>query len=61
VGFDSSRAESMITKKEAFGLFSIRERLEHLGGKLEIESSSGCGCRITITSPLKREDIREGK
>jgi PAS domain S-box-containing protein len=61
VGFDSARAESMITKKEAFGLFSIRERLEHLGGNLDIKSSPGRGCRITITSPLKREDIREGK
>ena len=60
VGFDSVRAESLITKKEAFGLFSIQERLEHLGGNLQIESSPGCGCRITITSPLKREDIREG-
>jgi PAS domain S-box-containing protein len=61
VGFDSARAESLITKKEAFGLFSIRERLEHLGGNLQIKSSPGCGCRITITSPLKREDIREDK
>jgi signal transduction histidine kinase len=54
VGFDSTKAESLITSKEAFGLFSIRERLEHLGGNLEIKSSPGCGCRITITSPLKR-------
>jgi PAS domain S-box-containing protein len=61
VGFDSAGAESLITGKEAFGLFSIRERLEPLGGNLEIKSSPGCGCRITITSPLKREDIREGK
>ena len=61
VGFESARAESLITKKEAFGLFSIRERLESLGGNLEIKSSPGCGCRITITSPLKREDISEGK
>jgi len=52
VGFDSAKAESMITNKKTFGLFSIRERLEHLGGNLEIESAPGCGCRITITSPL---------
>jgi len=61
LGFDSARAESMITDKKAFGLFSIRERLEHLGGNLDIKSSPGCGCRITITSPLKREDINEGR
>ncbi len=61
VGFDSAGAESLITGKDAFGLFSIRERLEHLGGNLEIDSSPGCGCRITITSPLKRENISKDK
>jgi len=61
VGFDSAKAESMITNKKTFGLFSIRERLEHLGGNLEIKSSPGCGCRITITSPLSRENISEDK
>ncbi|MHC4691239.1 MAG: PAS domain S-box protein [Planctomycetota bacterium] len=61
VGFDSASAESLITGKNAFGLFSIRERLEHLGGNLEIDSSPGCGCRITITSPLKQENISKEK
>ncbi len=61
LGFDSANAELMINNKKAFGLFSIRERLEHLGGNLDIKSSPGCGCRVTITSPLKREDIREDK
>lgn len=61
VGFDSTKAESLITSKEAFGLFSIRERLEHLGGNLEIKSSPGCGCRVTITSPLKQEIIDKDK
>ncbi|MGB2807213.1 MAG: PAS domain S-box protein [Sedimentisphaerales bacterium] len=61
VGFDSTKAESLIISKEAFGLFSIRERLEHLGGNLEIMSSPGCGCRVTITSPLSREEISKDK
>ena len=61
LGFDSAKAESMITNKKAFGLFSIRERLEHFGGNLKIESESGCGCRITITSPLSREEISKDK
>jgi PAS domain S-box-containing protein len=61
LGFDSAKAESMITNKKTFGLFSIRERLEHFGGNLEIESESGCGCRITITSPLRQKDISEDK
>jgi signal transduction histidine kinase len=61
LGFDSDKAESMITNKKAFGLFSIRERLEHFGGNLDIDSAPGCGCRVTITSPLKREDIIKDK
>jgi len=61
VGFDSTKAESLIISKEAFGLFSIRERLEHLGGNLDIISSPGCGCRVTITSPLSREEISKDK
>ena len=52
IGFDSAKAESVITDKKAFGLFSIRERLEHLGGNLDIESAPGCVARITIVSPL---------
>jgi PAS domain S-box-containing protein len=61
LGFEPAKVKSMITNKKAFGLFSIRERLEHFGGNLEIESESGCGCRVTITSPLKREDISKDK
>jgi len=34
-----------------FGLFSIRERLRHLGGQLIIESRPGQGTRITMVSP----------
>ncbi|MHC4286386.1 MAG: sensor histidine kinase [Planctomycetota bacterium] len=61
LGFEPAEAESMVTNKEAFGLFSIRERLEHLGGNLDIDSAPGCGCRITITSPLSREKISKDK
>jgi len=38
-----------------FGLFGIRERLDLIGGGLEIESSPGNGCRCTITTPLGSE------
>jgi signal transduction histidine kinase len=33
------------------GLFSIRERLEALGGTLEIDSARGRGTRVTLTVP----------
>jgi CheY-like chemotaxis protein len=35
-----------------FGLFSIRERLDMLGGRMEIDSSPGHGSRFTLTVPL---------
>jgi len=34
-----------------FGLFSIRERLERMGGRLELHASSGKGTRATIFAP----------
>lgn len=38
-----------------FGLFSIRERLDLLGGSLRIESAPGQGARFTITVPSRPE------
>jgi signal transduction histidine kinase len=36
-----------------FGLFSIRERLIHFGGSLDIQSCKGKGTRITLSVPLE--------
>jgi PAS domain S-box-containing protein len=35
-----------------FGLFSIRERLNQMGGSLEIDSRPGQGCRSILRAPL---------
>ncbi len=35
-----------------FGLFSIKERMEYWGGRLEIDSAPGQGTRTTIVLPL---------
>ena len=40
---------------EGFGLFSIQERLHHIGGHIKAESEPGHGTRVTVTAPLKRE------
>ena len=34
-----------------FGLFSIHERMDDLGGSLQIESETGKGCRAILTAP----------
>jgi signal transduction histidine kinase len=36
-----------------FGLFSIRERLELLGGRMEVATAPGRGTRITISAPSR--------
>jgi PAS domain S-box-containing protein len=53
VGFDPAETASMAAGRAEFGLFSIRERLEELGGLLEIDSAPGGGCNVTMTAPLK--------
>jgi len=60
VGFDPVEVTSMAAKRAEFGLFSIRERLEQLGGLIEIDSKIGRGSKITMTAPLKCEDVADG-
>lgn len=38
---------------EKFGLFTIRERLELLGGQMDTRSTPGSGTRIILTAPLE--------
>ena len=56
VGFDPVEVTSMAAKRAEFGLFSIRERLEQLGGLIEIDSRTGRGSKITMTAPLKYDN-----
>ncbi len=51
IGFAASEADRRI-KKGGFGLFSIRERLMHQGGRLEIASSPAAGSCVTLMSPM---------
>ena len=38
-----------------FGLFHIRERLDYVGGSMEIHSGRGCGTRIILLAPLNKD------
>jgi len=53
IGFNASETISSLSKNNSFGLFSIKERLNYLGGHLEIKSTPGHGTRITLHAPLK--------
>ncbi len=56
VGFDPSEVRARRGKTGGFGLFSISERMNYLGGKKEILSEFGHGTRITLTAPLLLEE-----
>lgn len=54
VGFqpgDSPRVDL----EDGFGLFSVRERINSIGGTLDIESSPGSGTRVHVTVPLQSD------
>lgn len=46
IGFDPTGS------RKGFGLFSIRERFEHLKGRVDIESTPGRGTRTRISVPM---------
>ncbi|MBI5486571.1 MAG: sensor histidine kinase [Deltaproteobacteria bacterium] len=48
VGFDPS----ILAEPRGFGLFSIQERLSHVGGGAVVESAPGRGTRVTLRAPL---------
>lgn len=50
VGFNPASLQDL--PSAAFGLFSIREQSELLGGMLEVNSSPGQGTRAVVTIPL---------
>jgi PAS domain S-box-containing protein len=43
-----------------FGLFSIRERLDYVGGRLLIDSSPGQGMRVMMYAPIAQIDSSNG-
>lgn len=49
-GFDVEEVFGL-TERQGFGLFSIKERIELFGGRLEIRSSPGQGTQSTIIIP----------
>lgn len=51
-GFDPARLKKAGEAGGGFGLFSIRERLDMIGGRMEIESAPGEGSRFILTCPV---------
>ncbi|HPC95002.1 MAG TPA: PAS domain S-box protein [Sedimentisphaerales bacterium] len=55
VGFDVDEVLSSPSRGRSVGLFNIRERLDYIGGRLDIDSAPGRGSRFVLIAPLKTE------
>jgi len=55
IGFDLLDARQAGWQSSGFGLFSIRERLGHIGGRFSIESKPGHGTLATLSVPIDRQ------
>jgi PAS domain S-box-containing protein len=61
VGFTVSKMNFYRDENKGFGLFSIRERLRHLSGQMDVRSARGKGTRVTLTAPLALETLKRGR
>lgn len=53
IGFDPKKIEMQSSSTGGFGIFSIRERLNYLGGQFRVESKPGRGSNISMIVPMK--------
>jgi CheY-like chemotaxis protein len=56
-GFDPSRIRTEGGLTGGFGLFSVRERVNYVGGHLEIDSAPGRGSRFTLVVPAGQAKV----
>ena len=63
VGFDASGAGLSYSEKQegGFGLFSVREQFEYLGGKFDIESETGKGTKVYMALPAGNQNNAGGQ
>ena len=51
IGFNANKSDTHVGSG-GYGLFNIRERLEHFGGHMKVKSDKNHGTRIVLTLPL---------
>jgi signal transduction histidine kinase len=61
IGFGPSKVGMPDSRSGGYGLFSVRERLDYLGGTFTIESAPGEGACISITVPVQSQQEPTGK
>ncbi|WIF94844.1 sensor histidine kinase [Caminicella sporogenes] len=56
IGFDVNDKVDSINNQNGFGLYSIKERVDLLRGKIEIDSKLGRGTKISVIIPICEEE-----
>jgi signal transduction histidine kinase len=59
-GFDPATKRDAPSAEGGFGLLSIRERLDLLGGRMEVHSAPGRGTRVALIAPTVSDDASDG-
>jgi PAS domain S-box-containing protein len=54
-GFDLEKVAARDGQSDGFGLFSIRERLDLLGGRMEVHTQPGKGTHVEVYAPMQPE------
>ncbi len=54
VGFRADRLFQGGTRRRGLGLLGVRERLDALGGQVQIRSAPGAGTELSVVAPLRR-------
>lgn len=58
---DGVGMETDVAAAQGSGLFSIRERLNHVGGSMRIESAPGKGTKVLLSAPLTNGEKKREK
>jgi two-component system sensor histidine kinase DegS len=58
IGFIVEQIDRKIDKGSHYGLMGMRERVELLEGRMEVESDKGTGTKVSMTIPIKT-DLKE--
>jgi signal transduction histidine kinase len=54
VGFDPTKRQTCGVCATGMGLFGIAERLQQVGGRMEVDSAPGAGTRVTVLFPCPK-------
>ncbi|MDF2814928.1 MAG: histidine kinase [Paenibacillus sp.] len=59
IGFIVEQIDKKIDRGSHYGLMGMRERVELLEGRMEVESDKGTGTKVSMTIPIKIESKEE--